>query len=40
VWARNISHYAVGPGYKLTGPKLFGGNDDRFVVVYEVVPIR
>jgi len=39
VWARNISHHAVGPGYKLTGPKLFGGNDDRFVVVYEVVPI-
>jgi hypothetical protein len=32
VWARDLSANTVGPGMKLTGPGLFGGPDDQFVV--------
>ena len=32
VWARDLSGNSVGPGVKLTGPGLFGGPDDQFVV--------
>jgi hypothetical protein len=32
VWARDLSDNTVGPGVKLTGPSLFGGSHDRYVV--------
>jgi hypothetical protein len=32
VWARDLSSNDVGPGVKLTGPNLFGGPDEQFVV--------
>ena len=32
VWARDLSGNNVGPGVKLTGPLLFGGPDDQFVI--------
>jgi hypothetical protein len=39
VWARTVSHSTVGAGHKLSGPGLFGGKDDRFVVVLDLNPI-
>jgi hypothetical protein len=36
VWARNVSHFSVGPGVKLNGPGLFGTRGAKYVVVYYV----
>jgi hypothetical protein len=32
VWARDLSDNTIGPSVKLTGPSLFGGSDDRYVL--------
>lgn len=34
VWARDVSRDSIGVGTKLTGPGLFGGPDDQFVVAF------
>jgi hypothetical protein len=34
VWARDLSSNSIGVGTKLTGPGLFGGTDDQFVVAF------
>ena len=34
VWARDLSTNNIGAGSMLTGPSLFGGSDDRFVVAF------